>query len=708
MATLQKIRTRAGVLIAIVIGISLAAFVLGDALQSGSSIMRSSQMEVGEVNGESIQYTDFAKDVEELGNIYRQNSQQSQLDENGWAQVREQAWQNNVQEIVMTDVYDKLGIEISSDELFDMLQGANLHPVIQQLFRNQTTGQVDKGAVINFLKNLDSGNVTEEQRSYWLYLENQIVKDRLQSKYSQMIGKGLYITTNEARKNITLNNNSVNFDYIALTHLSVPDSSVKVTEKELTDYYNAHKSEFKQEKSRDIEYIIFPVKPSAADYKDAENWIGKIKPDYTASTDNVQFVNANSDVSYKDTWYKKETLPANVGAWVYDDKAQKNDILGPYFENEAYFLAKVDSLAMMPDSVKARHILLQVTTQDEVARTQKLADSLKTVIEKGGDFATLAMIYSKDQGSAIKGGDLGWFGRGQMVKPFEDAAFNNNKNQVTVVASQFGLHIIQTTEKGKLSPQVKVAFLVRNVIASTRTEQEIYATASKFAYANTTAEKFNAGVTAEKMSKRTANLRENDVNIIGLENARPLVHAAYKAEVGQILKTNDESPIFSLGNNFVIAVLTKATEEGEASFADAKTRVELAVIKQKKTELLVKRLESAASGKSDLQSIAGQLNTEVKNAASINFNSFSISGIGMEPAVVGTVASLEPNKISKPIEGNNGVYLAMVTSQQQGTSQDVKSEQLRLSQSIGYRASSQVVESQKKKAEIVDKRSKFY
>ena len=156
MATLQTIRNRAGLLIAIVIGISLAAFILGDLLQSGSSILQRNQMEVGEINGESIQYPEFQKQVEELGEIYKQNTQQSQLDENGWSQVREQTWQTMVQAIVMSDVYDDLGIEVSSDELFDMLQGANLHPIIQQLFRNPNTGQVDRGAVVNFLKNLES------------------------------------------------------------------------------------------------------------------------------------------------------------------------------------------------------------------------------------------------------------------------------------------------------------------------------------------------------------------------------------------------------------------------------------------------------------------------------------------------------------------------------------------------------------------------
>lgn len=707
MATLQTIRNRAGLLIAIVIGFSLAAFILGDLLQSGSSILQRNQLEVGEINGQSIQYPEFQKKAEELAEIYKQNTQQSQLDENSWSQVREQTWQTMVQEIVMSDVYKKLGIEVCSDELFDMLQGANLHPIVQQLFRNPNTGQVDRGAVVNFLKNLDT-NVAPEQRAYWLYLEQQIVSERMQSKYAGMVGKGLYVTTPEAQQSISSRSKLVDFSYVALNYSAVADSSVKVSEKELKDYYNEHKSDFKQEKNREIEYVTFTIKPSAADFKDAENWIANIKNDFTSAPDNVQFVNSNSDVSFNGAWYKKETLPAAVGAWIFDEGAKENEVYGPYFENDAYFLAKVDTLAMLPDSVKARHILLRVTTQEELAGAQKLADSLKTVVEKGGDFSALAMRYSTDQGSAVNGGDLGWFGRGQMVKPFEDAAFNNAKNGVSVAISQFGVHVVQTTDKGKPSLQAQVAFLVHNVVPSTRTEQEIYSQASKFASTNNTSEKFNAAVVAEKLNKRVASVSETDLNIVGLENARILVRAAYEAEVGDILKTSQESPIFELGSNFVIGVLTKATEEGEATFEDAKTRIELAVVKQKKAELLVKKAADAASGKSDIYSIASALGTDVKNATNIDFNGYSIPGLGMEPALIGTVTAMEANKLSKPVEGNNGVYVAMVTSVSQNADPGVKNEQTRLAQSIFYRAASQAVESQRKKAEITDKRAKFY
>ena len=707
MATLQTIRTRAGLLIAIVIGISLAAFILGDLLQSGSSIMNRNQMEIGEINGESIQYPDFQRQVEELGEIYKQNTQQSQLDENSWVQVREQTWNNTVQKIVMSDVYKDLGIEVTSDELYDMLQGANLHPIIQQLFRNPNTGQVDRGAVVNFLKQLDT-NVAPEQKAYWLYLENQIVNERTQSKYTNMVGKGLFVTTAEAQESMDAGSKQFNFDYVALNHSTVADSTVKISESDLKAYYNSHKKDFKQEKIRELEYITFAVTPSAADYKDAEKWINEIKDDFANARDNAQFVNTNSDVSFDGTWYKKESLPANVGTWIFDEGAKVNDVLGPYFENDTYSLAKLDSLAMMPDSVKARHILLKPNTQEEVAKVQLLADSLKTAIEKGSDFSALAMQYSTDQGSAINGGDLGWFNRGQMVKPFEEAAFNNAKNEVTIVPSQFGIHIVQTTDRGKLTQQARVATLVRKVQPSTRTYQDTYAKASKFASSNTDAEKFNAAIVAEKLNKRVATVRENDREIAGLESARLLIRAAYEASKGDILTTSQGSPIFELEDNFVIAVLTKATEEGESTFEEAKTRVELAVTKEKKQEYLLKKATNALEGKTDLQAVAAQLNTDVKNTSNINFNSFSIPGLGMEPAVVGTVTSLEVDKISKPIAGNNGVYIVKVTSANQGTEQGVDAEQTRLAQSLGYRATSQAYEAQRKKAEIVDKRSKFY
>jgi len=708
MATLQKIRTKAGLLVAIVIGVSLAAFILGDLLKGGSSMFQRNRLEVGVIDGESIQYPDFQTKVEELGEIYKSNYGTGQLDENTWAQIREQAWQQQISEIVLGKTYKDLGIEVSSDELFDLLQGSNIHPIVQQIFRNPETGQFDRGAVVRFLKSMESGAVAADQRAYWLNLEKQITEERTQSKYANMVGKGLYVTKEEAESNLVASSKVVNFDYIMLPQSSVADDQITVSESDLKNYYDAHQDEYKTSKSRRIEYISYPVNPSEADFATASKWIDDIKDDFENTEDVVQFVNANSDVAFEDIWYKKEDLPENIATWVFDEKAEVGAVYGPSQNGESFTLAKLYKSEMMPDSVEARHILLTYQTQAELTAAQSLADSLKTIIEKGADFAALARQYSTDQGSAVNGGDLGWFRRNQMVKPFEDAAFNNKKNEVTIVASQFGIHIVQTTQLGKLVPQVQIAYLTRNVIPSTKTYQDVYAKASEFVGKNTNREEFDAAITEQNLTKRVANLGENDLTIAGLESPRQLVRAAYDADLNDILQTTQGSPIFELGDNFVIAVLTNITEEGIAPFDQVRERVQLAVSKQKKLDNLVEKVKADMAGKSDLASLASVLGTEVKNVNSINFNSFSIPGVGLEPAVVGTVATLPVDQLSKPIAGNNGVFVVMVTSESENPAGNVANEQKRLEQTLAYRATSEAFVTHKNAVEIVDKRAKFY
>lgn len=707
MATLQTIRTKAGLLVAIVIGVSLAAFILGDMFQGGSSLFQGNRLEIGEINGESIQYPQFQQEVEKLGDIYRMNSGQNQLDEQTWVQVREQTWQNIVRDQIMGDVYDNLGIEVSSEELFDMLQGTNLHPIIQQLFRNPNTGQVDRGAVVQFLRNLETG-VAPEQRQYWLYLENQIVDERVQSKYSNMVGKGLYVTSQEAQQSVEQRNKQVNFDYIMLNHNSVADSQVVVTDKDLRKYYDENQDNYKQEKLRRIEYIAFEVTPSKQDYEHTEKWINGIVSDFASATDNVAFINANSDVDFDDSWYKKEDLPEDIGTWAFETDAEVNSIFGPYFEDDTYKLAKLYASEMMPDSVEARHILLRINTQPEVLAKQALADSLKSAIESGSDFASLASAFSDDQGSAIQGGDLGWFGRGQMVKPFEEAAFSNKVNEITIVQSQFGIHLVQTTDRGKASRQVQIAYLVRNVTPSTQTYQNVYAKASEFAGKNLSKEDFDAAVAEQNLDKKTASVREADRQIAGLENSRSLIRAAYNSEVGEIIQDTQGSTIFDLGDNFIVATLISATEEGIASFESVKARVELAVLKEKKSQYLLEKANAALEGKTGLEEIATELGTTVRNANNINFSAIQIPGVGMEPKVIGTASSLSTDKISTPVAGNNGVFIVKVTSASEEDNQDVESEKLRLAQSLNFRASSQAYNAHREKAEIEDQRTKFY
>ena len=705
MATLQNIRNRGSLMIAIVIGLALGAFILGDMLNSGSNLMKPSQMEIAEIDGESIQYPDFQKKVEELSEIYKMNTQQNQIDENTWEQIREQVWQGYLQEIILGKATGNLGIAVSAEELFDLVQGNSPHPIIQQLFRDPQTGAVDKSSILMFLKSLET-NATPQQKSYWLYIEKQIQQDRIRTKYNNLVAKGLYVTSEEAKRSLEAKNKSANFQYVVLPYSSIADSAVKVADSELKEYYNKNKDEYKQEKTRKIEYVTFQVLPSAADFAATQKWINDSKTEFASVTDNEQYVNVNSDTRFDPAFYKKEELSPEMAEWAFN--AQPNDFYGPYLENEEYKLAKIEQFKMLPDSVQASHILINPQTLGSVERAQALVDSLKNVIEQGQSFADLAVRYSEDPGSATKGGDLGWFGRRQMVPEFEEAAFTGEVNKLYIVGTRFGFHLIKPTKKGKEINQVRIATLSRKVTPSTETYQKIYSETSKFASENQSLSDFNKAIVEQKLSKKVAVLKENDREVTGLESSRQLVRAAFTGDKGDVLVNNEGSTIFEFGNNFVIAALTEATEEGNSTFEEAKIRVELAVRKNKKAQLLAEKLKDAASGQSDLGSVASKVSAQVQEAAGVNFTSFSIPAVGFEPALTGTVCSLSEGTISAPIEGNNGVYLAKVTSFTTNTNTDVKSEKVMMAQSLGYRAGSLVFESLRKVVDVEDKRAKFY
>ena len=710
MATLQKIRNRAGVLVAIIIGLALGAFILGDLFRSGRSLFQRKQMEIANIDGQTFQYTDFQKKADQLSEIYKMNSGKNQVDESMWEQIREQTWQAMVRDALMNKVYKKLGLAVSPDELYDMVQGSNISPIVKSLFTDRSTGTFDRSNVIRFLKGLET-NATPEQREYWLYLEKEISDERALTKYDNLIKLGLYTTNEEAQQELNEKNNIVNFNYIALPYSSVNDSLISVSQADLKNYYDSHKQAYKQEESRNIEYVTFPVNPSAQDDQDAKNWITNIKSDFSTATDNVQFVNSNSDVEFEDRWYKQGQLPKNVDSWVFDENAKVDDILGPYVDGEAYKLAKVLKYEMRPDSVRARHILLSLTanaTQQEKDKKKALADSLKTAIEKGSDFASLARQFSDDQGSALKGGDVGFFAYPQMVKPFADAAFNNKVGEISVVESQYGYHVVQTTQRGPEFRKVQVAFLVRNIVPSDETYQKVYADVSKFASENTTKEKFDAAIVKQKLTKKTATIHKNDQNITGLENSRSLIRAAYDAQEPSLLVDTNESSIFEIGDNFILAALVNIKEAGTAPFEDVRANVELAVRKEKKAQYLIAKAKGVMAKENDLIVIAHDLNSEVKTADNVNFTSLSIPNLGIEPALIGTVTALGKGKISSPVEGNNGVYIAEVTKITEGTDKNVAAEQQQLSQSLGYQASNQAYQTIKDGAKIVDKRSKFY
>ncbi len=702
MATLEKIRNRAGLLVAIVIGLALLAFILGDFLNTGGMPMQGDQFEVAEINGESIHFREYDQKVQKLEKISNMYSQQQSMDEESLKRVRQQAWDQLTRERVLAELYEELGISVNADEVFDMVQGDNIHPFVRQLFADPETGRVNQAAIIQFLRNMDQ-DPSGRQKEYWLFMEQEMIRERKFTKYNNLISKGLYVPEKLAEQQARENARKVNFSFVMQRFTEIDDSLVEVSRRDIKNYYNGHKENFKQEEGRDVEYVAFRVTPSKADDQAAERWINEIAPEFEEVQDNKDFVNLNSDVPYQDKYLKEEEVPETIREFIWN--AEPGDMYGPYYENKSYKLAKLDKIDYRPDSVRARHILIEAGQNAQSAKQAvATADSLMEELKAGANFAQLARQYSADQASAAEGGDLGWFQTGQMVKPFNDTAFEAAVNELKKVQSQYGVHIMQVLERGKEVKKVKIAVLERIVTPSTETFQDYYTQASEFAGKHRNYDDFIEAIEEEGLTKRVANnLKRSDRSIAGFEESpMELVRWAYGGD------KNDVSGVMEIGDNYVVAALADVREEGYAEIERVKEDIITEVKKEKKAGKLKEKINEVLTNATDINQLAAELGTEVKTATNISFNSFSVPGAGIEPKLVAAATSLPENKVSKPIAGNNGVYVLEVTGIQKAGEIAVESQQMTLQRRYQSRARYEAYETIKELANIKDYRYKFY
>ena len=650
MAVIGSIRKRVGLLIGF-IGVSLLAFILGDIFSSGTGILGGNNDVMGKVDGEKIHYSEFEKRVEMLTENYRINTQSENVDQNTQDMLREQAWGMFVNENTLGEEYKKLGISVSSAELYDMCTGPNPHAQVKQAFSDPNTGQFDAAGVVKFLKNLP--NAEEKTQRQWRQFEDAIREERIASKYKDLIKSGLFATTTEAKEAYTEGQRSASISYIKLDYNTIPDSTVKIEESNLKAYHSANAAKYKQTESiRKIEYVSFDIIPSAEDREEVTLWINKKAEEFAQSTNDINFVNQFSDQAFDSTYHAKGTLPAIIDTALFNAPVGK--MVGPYQDGDSYKVSRLTADRFIPDSVKARHILINIENGDS-AKARNTADSLKSAIKRGAKFADLAIAFSKDAGSGAKGGDLGWFKAGAMVQPFNDACFEGKKGDMPIVTSQFGIHLIEIQDKGVPSKQIQVATLERKVEASQKTYDFIYGKANQFASTNTTALLFDSACIRDGLNKRIAdNIRETDKNIPGLESPRELVRWVYQA------KKNDVSKAFSLGEKYVVAKLVDIKDKGTLPLESVREQVTAEVRKEKKAAILAEKVN--ASGATTLAALAQKLNVSSTDADAVNFQNPYIQGLGNENKAVGTIFGMKAGTMSKAIQGESGVIVLFVKS----------------------------------------------
>jgi peptidyl-prolyl cis-trans isomerase D len=700
MATLEKIRNRAGVLVAVVIGFALFAFILGDILGSGTSLFSNTQFEVAEIGGTSIPYQELQRKIDNLSEIYKMNTGEASLTTEVYESIYEQAWQQLVNEYVMQKEYDKLGILVGADELFDMVQGRNIHPIVRQIFTDPNTGMFNQEALLNFLRNMNQ-DPSGSSLAYWLFVESEIIGERKALKYNNLLEKGLYVTSLQAKNAFYETNKRIDFDFIVQRYTSIADTLVSISEKEIKDYYKKNKSDFQQEHSRDIEYVAFDIVPSDEDNRDAKLWIERMLAEFSSVQEVKQFTNLNSDIPYDNTNYSFGELSDEINNFMFN--ARVGDVYGPYLENGAYKIARLAEINFLPDSVRARHILIQPSETISQEQAKAKADSLLNLAKRGASFELLAIEHSTDNGSRFNGGDLGWFPEGMMVKPFNDACFAARKGDKFLVETQFGYHVIELMDRAADVKKVQVAVMAREVEPSTATYQRIFMQASSFAGANDTYEKFQNAVVKDGLSKRIANnLLPADNRIAGLESPREMIRWAFNT------KEHSVSQVFEISNKFVVATVSKVREKGTKPLSDVREEIELTLKKDKKAEMIAAEMKNEISSGSSIDQIAMKRNLNIESALEISFTSFSIPNAGIEPKVIAYASSMEEGKISEPIAGENGVYLLRVTNIESPEQTDYAMEKIRLKNNFASRVGFEAYEALKKIAEIKDNRAKFF
>ena len=711
MATLEKIRSKAGLLV-LVVGLALFAFIIGDFLNSGSTYFRQSQERIAEIDGEVIKIQDYQARVDEMTEIYKMQSGSASLPEEYMTQIRQSVFDGMVQEIVLDEATQKLGMVVGPEELFDMVQGENISPLIQQMqmFVNPQTGAFDKSALLTFLKQIDVDNIAtypaeqqaqlQQAQRFWMFWEKNIKRQRLESKYTTLLSKAIAANALDAKAAFDESVENSDIVYAMQSYATIPDSTIAVSDSEIKQLYEQRKESYKQKASKIIDYIAVDIRPSKEDYDKVQADIESVKSELETTDRVADLVNENSEVPYVDAFFTENALDAEMKQFA--TTAEVGAIYGPVFDNDKYRLFKLIDKTNAPDSVKVSHIMLAGKGE---AETKALADSLLTVLNGGASFEELAKQFSADQ-AAENGGELGWFTEATALRgvnaEFKDAVFGTPLNQIAVVKSMYGTHLVKVTEKTANVAKYKVADIDMTVSPSSKTYSNIYNELNQFISNNHSLEKLTANAKEAGYNLVSdATVTKDDQLLGSVQNSRQVIRWAFQNDKGAI------SEIFECNDKFVVAAMKGSLDEGYRPVELVAAPLKAELIAQKKGEQIAAAL--AAKNLTSVEAYAEAMGAKVDSVKFVNFATRRISGIGIEPNLNAAVAMAQVDQVSAPVKGNNGVYVFKVYARNKDAKTYDEAEQVRtLDATNAYRVGFQAIQSLINKAEVEDNRIRFY
>ncbi len=669
MAVLNKIRQRSLFLI-IVIALALFSFVLADLFKNSGALTSKSQNIIATINGVDISREDFLRQVEVA---------QRQLGPSAsGSQAMNRVWDMEVRRIVLETQFDELGFTVENEQMKDLIKTRYGQ---DPTFLNED-GVFDEGKLNEFLANLKENAKSDANSqalySQWLQTEANLALSAKEQAYYNMVKAGVTATVAEGKMEHELENNKVDLKFVQIPFSSIADSTITVSKSEISDYIKKHPKEFEVEATRNINYVQFKEEATLEDENAIKEELTELLTDrveYNEATknndtilgfsrvkNNESFVNviAGSDIKYDDRFLFRKDIPVTYVDSVFN--LNKGELYGPYKDAGFYKLTKMVEASQLPDSVKARHILIPfvgAASADPVKVTQTetqakvTADSLATILKKNrSKFTEFVKEFSSDQGSIEKEGRYDWYTYNTMVAEFRDFTFKGNTGDLGVVKTAYGFHIIEIEGQKNKQRVVKLATIARKIQPSEKTIDDVFTNTSKFEIAIENSDFQEVAKENNYVVRPVNGIKLLQENIPGIGNQRSIVKWAFEED----RKVGDSDRFNLPEGGYVVVQLSAINKKGLMNTEDASATVLPIVRKQKKAQQIINSVQATT-----VQDVANEQNQSVRTALAVNMKNPTLSGAGREPKVVGTAFGLKEGETSGLIEGNNGVYMLEVT-----------------------------------------------
>ena len=697
MAILEKLRVKFGLAMSIIIALGLLSFIIDPNEVISAFQGMSSKYDVGEINGKSVSYNNFQEDIQKFTTISEIISGSSAQGAEQQAQIRNSAWQDLILRYLFVEKAREAGLNVGTAEMLDLTTGNMISPLIAQnpAFMDEN-GNFSKENLVNFINNIDSdqsGNL----RLYWNYLQNSVFNQELMSKYNSLFAQSSVVTPLMLKRTIAENNNTSDVDFVMVPFGYNQDSTITVSDSEIKKYYDGHKKFFKQNASRDIEYVVFEVKPSVKDIADENKKVEEIYDEFATADNMKSFLMKNSDRPFDARYYTKgelNTVSSDVDDFVWNGEGNVSKIIN---KGNNFYIARVLDTKMIPDSVYVQHILLQ--GED----AQKTADSLRNVIAKGGNFSNLASLYSADKNSAADGemGNIGWMTQNYMIPGFE-SVMTAEKGKPFVLNTQYGTHVVNVTKTTAPVLKKQVAVFEKETIASKETFNKAYAQANKFATAaGSNYEGYKKAVDTLGVYSHPVNAMAEGTDRLGsIDNAREVSRWAFENKPGKV------SNIITVDNNyFIIATVRAIHKAGYAKVSEVASSIRQNLYYEKLGAKKAAEVAEQIKGLNDLQAIADKLGTTVSSQSGVAFASMNVQGL--DPKFIGAVSVAPVDQISAPVAGSIGVYVFKVKSRDTGafyTEDDAKNRESQMNSYL----TQMIIPTMMNDADVKDNRARFY